>query len=206
MEIKERKQKEKRERYNAILEASEKIMQAHGLYGLNMDLVARETQLAKGTLYLYFKNKEEILAALSLKSRNLLFREFVSATKNSTEPIEQIKAIIVANYTFYKKFPLYFELVSLYEINNKLTETPELQEASYQITQLIVGIAQNGKENNTLNPDIDPLNFSISLWGMTVGIIQLIKVRGALISQFQNISEEEILSGFMLIVENGIRK
>ncbi len=81
MEVKGRKQKEKQERYNAILEASEKIMQAGGLYALNMDLVAKETQLAKGTLYLYFKNKEEILAALSLKSRNLLLDYFTKAIK-----------------------------------------------------------------------------------------------------------------------------
>jgi AcrR family transcriptional regulator len=204
MEVKDRKQREKQERYNAILEASEKIMQADGLYGLNMDLVAKETQLAKGTLYLYFKNKEEILAALSLKSRNLLFGYFTKAIKKSKEPIEQLKAIIVANYNFFKKYPLYFELVSLYEINNKLTETPELQQSSYKITQMIVELAQKAKDNKTLNPSIDPMNFSICLWGMTVGMIQLIKVRGAIIRQYQGISEKDILASFVQIVENGI--
>lgn len=43
-------------------------MQANGLFNLNMDLVAKETQLANGTRYLYFKNNEEILGALSIKS------------------------------------------------------------------------------------------------------------------------------------------
>ncbi|MFC4231391.1 TetR/AcrR family transcriptional regulator [Parasediminibacterium paludis] len=205
MEIKGRKLKEKQERYNAILEASEKIMQADGLYGLNMDLVAKETQLAKGTLYLYFKNKEEILAALSLKSRNLLFEAFAKSIKKSKTPIEQLKAIILANYQFFKKYPLYFELVSLYEINNKLTETEELQQSSYKISQMVVEIAQKAKDNKTLNPNIDPVNFSICLWGMTVGMIQLIKVRGAIIKQYQGISEKEILSSFVAIVENGIR-
>lgn len=205
MVTKERKLKEKQERYNSILEASEKIMQADGLYCLNMDLVAKETQLAKGTIYLYFKNKEEILAALSLKSRNLLFEHFTKSAKKSKEPIEQLKAIIIANYTFFKQYPLYFELVSLYEINNKLTETPELQKSSYKITEMIVTLAQKAKENNTLNPNINPINFSMCLWGMTVGMIQLIKVRGSIIKEFQGISEEEILSSFIMIVENGIK-
>jgi AcrR family transcriptional regulator len=205
MESNGRKQKEKKERYNAILYASEKIMQADGLYGLNMDLVAKETQLAKGTLYLYFKNKEEILAALSLKSRNLLFEEFAKSVKKSKEPIEQLKAIIVANYNFFKKYPLYFELVSLYEINNKLTETQELQESSYKIAQMVAEIAQKAKDNKSLNPNIDPINFSICLWGMTVGMIQLIKVRGAIIKQYQGISYKQILSSFVQIVETGIK-
>ncbi len=69
---------------------------------------------------------------------------------------------------------------------------------------MILAIAQRAKNNKTLNPTIDPMNFSICLWGMTVGMIQLIKVRGAIIKQYQGISEKDILSSFVLIVENGI--
>lgn len=205
MTIQTRKEKEKQNRYNAILAAAEKIMQADGLYALNMDWVAKETELAKGTLYLYFKSKDEILAALSLKSRKLLLESFVKAIKKINEPIEQLKAIARANYSFNKKYPLYFELVSLYEINNKLKETPELQQSSMQITKLVVDIAQKAKDNGTLNPAIDPVKFSICLWGMTVGMIQLMKVRGAIIHEYQGISETEILESFIQIFENGIK-
>ena len=205
MGVESRKQQEKQNRYDSILEAAEKIMRADELYGLNIDLVAQETELAKGTIYLYFKNKEEILATLSLKSRKLLLAEFLKSIQNITEPIEQLKAIVVANYNFYKTHPLYFELVSLYEINNKFSETEELRQSSHAITQLVVQIAQKAKDDGTLNKDVDPIKFSVCLWGMTVGMIQLIKVRGAVINEFQGISEQEILSSYLTIIESGIR-
>ncbi len=206
MSIEDRKFKEKQERHNAILNAAEKIMLEHGLYGLNMDLVAKETQLAKGTLYLYFKNKEDILAELSLKSRQLLLNEFKEATINISSPIEKIKAIILSNFNFYKKKPLYSELVSLYEINKQLTETLELQNASMDITKLVLAITEQAKIEGTLNSELDPMLFTISIWGMTTGMVQLLKVRGQFIEKYQGITEKQILSSYLSIIENGFRK
>jgi TetR/AcrR family transcriptional regulator len=57
-----RKQKEKQNRRGDILKAAEKVMLANGLHGLNIDLIATETQLAKGTIYLYFKSKVSSLS------------------------------------------------------------------------------------------------------------------------------------------------
>ena len=48
MAIEDRKLKEKLNRYNAILSAAEEIMKTSGVNGLNMDLVAKKTELAKG--------------------------------------------------------------------------------------------------------------------------------------------------------------
>lgn len=205
MSTESRKQKEKQNRHDAILQASEKIMLHEGIHALNMDLLAKDTELAKGTLYLYFKSKDDILAALSLKARIMLLNEFKKAIKKTTDPIEQIKAIVLANYTFYKKHTLDWDLVSLYEVNNTKPESPELQRASFEITQLIIGITINAKEAGKFKPDIDPLQFSICLWGMTVGMIQLIKVRGPLIKKHNRISEKEIIQSFIGMIMNGVK-
>lgn len=58
MGTKDRKSKEKESRYQAILAAAEKIIGVQGLHGLSRDLVAREAELTKGTLYLYFDSKD----------------------------------------------------------------------------------------------------------------------------------------------------
>ncbi len=206
MSTEDRKLREKLDRRNAILDAAEKIMLANGLYGLNMDLVAKETQLAKGTLYLYFKSKEEILAELCLKSRQLLLNKFKEATRNIESPIEKIKAIVLSNFDFNKKNPLYSELVSLFEINTQHTETPQLMESSMAITEFVLDIATRAKADGSFNPDVDPMLFTISLWGMTTGMVQLVKVRGALIEKHQGITEKQILDNFLTIIENGFKK
>ncbi|TAF98628.1 MAG: TetR/AcrR family transcriptional regulator [Cytophagia bacterium] len=206
MAIEERKLKEKLQRYNAILDAAEKIMKASGVYNLNMDLVAKETELAKGTLYLYFKSKEEILAALSIKSRNLLLTHFEKSTLNIDNPIEQLKAIAFASFNFFKKYPFYFELIAIYEVNNKLEETAEIQKSINKLINFVNGITIKAKEKGLLNIDLDPIQYTFCLWGMLIGMSQLVKVRGAVMEDYLGFTEKDIINTFMIQLEMGMKK
>ena len=205
MSTKDRREREKENRRQVILDAAETIMQANGIHGLNVDLIAQETQLAKGTIYLYFKSKEEILATLTLKARNLLFQTFKEAVNNIDSPIEQLKSVVYANYKFYQENPLLTDLVSLYEANSQLVETSELQDISDNITKMIVEIVQKAKDNGTLNPNINPLHFTVCLWGMTIGMNQLMKVRGKIFQESLNISEQDLLESYVQFLDNGVR-
>lgn len=55
---------EKRGRERAILQAAARVLKARGFDGLTMDEVAREAGVAKGTLFLYYKHKEDLVLAL----------------------------------------------------------------------------------------------------------------------------------------------
>ena len=132
--------------------------------------------------------------------------EFKEATKNIEAPIDKLKAIILSNFNFLKKNPLYSELVSLFEINTQHTETPQLIESSMAITAFVLDIATKAKADGTFNQKVDPLLFTISLWGMTTGMVQLVKVRGPLIEKHQGITENQILENFLSIIESGFKK
>ena len=205
MASQDRKQLEKQQRYNTILEASEKVMQANGLYNLNMDSVAKETQLAKGTLYLYFKSKEDIVGALSIKARTLLLDYFTEATKKSNNPMEQLKAIALATFDFYKKYPFYFELIAIYEVNTKLEENPAIQLSTHKLINFVTSIAQNAKADAKLHPSIDPGQFTFCLWGMLIGMTQLIKVRGNNMIQNQGFAEKDVTNTFISLIERGMK-
>ena len=60
MGIAERKEREKEHRRNTILDAAEEVFFSKGINLATMDEVAERAELSKGTLYLYFKNKEEL--------------------------------------------------------------------------------------------------------------------------------------------------
>jgi TetR/AcrR family transcriptional regulator len=202
----DRKLIEKQNRREVILKSAENIMSVHGLHGLNVDLIATETQLAKGTIYLYFKSKEEILSILTMKAREMLFKDFEKIEKKKTPPLEKLKDIIKANYLFYKKNPLYYDLMSLYEVNNKHTETEEMAQWSEKITHLVKGIAQKGVENGTINPDLNLLHMTMIMWGTSVGVLQLIKVRGTFMKQKMGVEEKNLLNTHIEIFERGIKK
>lgn len=200
-----RKKNEKAKRKKEISNAALYIMQENGLHGLNIELIAKQTQLAKGTIYLYFRNKEEILSDLSNTARKLLLKEFKKAAQLSDNPVEQLKEIIKSNFKFYKEMPIYSDLVSLYEENNALIETDEMFQSSMAITKFVISIIEKGQSENLIEKNINALDFSMVMWGMTTGMVQLIKLRGELMKDKMNLDTDEIVHLFVSTFENGIR-
>ena len=67
-----RKEREKEQRRNEIVDAAEKLFFEKGYEGVSMDDVARDAELAKGTLYLYFKNFQIFLNKTFRKESSFL--------------------------------------------------------------------------------------------------------------------------------------
>jgi AcrR family transcriptional regulator len=203
MSTHERKTLEKEHRRQSILEAAEALMQESD-YVLNMDAVAARTQLAKGTIYQYFASKEDILAALTLKSRHLLYDELDAATRDQPDPLAAVRSIVWANYDFYKKSPLHYDLVTRYEATHPTGETEELQEAMHRIRALVIGLIDKAKASGQLRTDIDTATLSLCIWGTTTGLIQLIRGRKDLIETEAQLDERKIMNLFNQVLINGV--
>ena len=67
MGIQERKEREKERRRQQIMVAAKRVFVEKGFGGATMEDIAREAELSAGTLYLYFKNKNELYASLTLR-------------------------------------------------------------------------------------------------------------------------------------------
>ncbi len=66
MGIYERKQREKERRRQEILAAARHVFSKKGFNSATMEEIASKAELSPGTLYLYFKNKEELHTSLSI--------------------------------------------------------------------------------------------------------------------------------------------
>jgi len=65
--IQDRKEREKEQRRHQIIAAARRAFHKKGFTKATMKDIANEAELGFGTLYLYFKNKEELYAAISLR-------------------------------------------------------------------------------------------------------------------------------------------
>jgi AcrR family transcriptional regulator len=65
---------DKQERHHAILDATEALLLRSPEHGASVAEVAREAGLAKGTVYLYFHSKEELLLAVHERGIDRYFR------------------------------------------------------------------------------------------------------------------------------------
>ncbi len=206
MSTSKRKEREKELRKEAILSAAVEVMLENGLYGLNLDLVAKKAELAKGTLYLYFKSKEEILGSLTTKARKLIFNEFLKINNEDIDPIQKLKKLLYSNYIFSIEQPLYYDLLSLYEANHSLNEEEELYKSSEDISFLVYKMILDAQERGQIRDDINAMEMTMNLWASTVGTLQLIKVRGVLIKEKFGLESESLFNSFVEIFLKGISK
>ena len=65
---------DKQERHHAILDAAEQLLLRSPEHGASVAEVAQEACLAKGTVYLYFRSKEELLLAVHERGIDRFFR------------------------------------------------------------------------------------------------------------------------------------
>jgi TetR/AcrR family fatty acid metabolism transcriptional regulator len=86
--------KTKTEKYRRILEAAIKVFAEQGFFHSTISQIAKEAGVADGTIYLYFKNKDDILIQFyNYKTRNI-FNRFRETVKEAENPNEKFRNLI----------------------------------------------------------------------------------------------------------------
>ncbi len=73
---------EKAERREAILAAAADLLRSTGFEGFSVSVLARQAGIAKGTLYLYFETREEVLLALYVETLAAWSRALVAGLRD----------------------------------------------------------------------------------------------------------------------------
>jgi AcrR family transcriptional regulator len=100
----------KQERHDAILDAAERLLLRSPDRVANVADVAREAGLAKGTVYLYFPGKEELLLALHERNVAAFFAALIELTEGPTPPA--LEAILALTHRHMLERPLFLLLAS----------------------------------------------------------------------------------------------
>ncbi len=110
MTTRARREREKRERRQSILQAAREAFFENGFHNATMDNVAGRAEVSKGTVYLYFKSKETILAHLLLEGLDELVGELGQAYA-AREPLpadERLRRLAWAYLGFFQRKPQHF--------------------------------------------------------------------------------------------------
>ena len=87
-----RKRKLKR---HLILESAVKAFASRGFYGTSMDDIAEELHLTRGSLYYYFRDKEEILALCHLAALDAVLEAAERVRAAGLPPDETLRLLVV---------------------------------------------------------------------------------------------------------------
>src|SRR5438876_11817238 len=81
----------KRER---ILDAAVKVFADKGCYNAKVSEIAREAGVADGTIYLYFKSKDDLLISLFEDRMALVNDNVRAALASANTPLEKLRAVV----------------------------------------------------------------------------------------------------------------
>jgi AcrR family transcriptional regulator len=176
MGIQERKEREKERRRQQIMVAAKRVFSDKGFNKATMEDIAQEAELSPGTLYLYFKNKEELYASLSLRIlQYLLIRvEHVNEEKNAG-PEEKLKSLVDAMYDVYEFDPLI--IINMFHLQSSETLknlSPQLMEEIKVLSRKSLGsIAQIFREGVDKDIFIDrhPVALADTFWALFSGVV-----------------------------------
>lgn len=74
MGIAERRERERENLRATILEAARVLLSEEGLDALSMRAIAKRIEYSPGTIYLYFRDKDDLIRSLVMEAMNLLLR------------------------------------------------------------------------------------------------------------------------------------
>ena len=72
-----------------ILDAAVSVFAQHGFYNAKVSQIAKEAGVADGTIYLYFKNKEDILIQVFIDAMDEILRRQEEAIGQVSDPIDR---------------------------------------------------------------------------------------------------------------------
>jgi len=89
-------------RREQILDAAAAALVERGFAALTMADVAARAALAKGTLYLYFASKEDLVAALYVRYNRTLVTEARSLLRSGGGYLERIRRVLAAAFDYHR--------------------------------------------------------------------------------------------------------
>ncbi len=108
----ERMKRKKNEKRDQILESARKLFLEHGYANTRMEDIARDADLAIGTLYLYFANKNDVYASLCEDGLEILDGLFADAVKQGKDCWEKMARLGEINLRFYREHPAYYDMLT----------------------------------------------------------------------------------------------
>lgn len=146
----------KQEKFEMILDAAQKVIAENGFHGAQVSKIAKEAGVADGTIYLYFKNKEDILISLFENRLGKLVEMFNASIRESDTAEQALAKVCEIHFSELENNVdlAYVTQIELRQSSLELRKAIGLSVKPY--IQLIEHIVQKGIAEKSFRPELDP--------------------------------------------------
>lgn len=197
---------------NQIITAAEQLFMEKGIEGTSMDDISKKSGYGKATIYVYFKNKEEMIITLALKSMKKLLERIQIVVHEDKTIKEQYFDICRELVLFQKEYPQYF-IIAISKINvdsecdnNMLKVEEDTFIIGEKINDELKSMLKCGIERGELRDDILIDQTIFVFWAAISGIITMSHKKDSYIHKTMDIDREQLLDYSFRLLFESIRK
>lgn len=93
MSVRERHKRERQARSDAILAAASRVFGEQGLEHSTIEMIAREAEVAVGTIYLYFSSRDDLFLNLVVERVNQLRERYLEIQASTLPPLDELREV-----------------------------------------------------------------------------------------------------------------
>jgi AcrR family transcriptional regulator len=204
--VQTRREEEKEQRRQAIIDAAEHVIAKHGWEDTNFGEIAKRSRLSRSLVYFYFPDREDLFHAVCDRGLTKMLRRFEAAVAKQDTGLEQIMAIGRAYLAFSQAEPLHFEILSRMQAQetDPATVSDTVKSADERGRSCLMLVAQAlgaGLADGSIRKGIgDPGPTAIAVWAFTHGLIQISSQKEAMLKRdFQLSAAKTMEHGLALL-------
>jgi TetR/AcrR family fatty acid metabolism transcriptional regulator len=185
---------EKNNKYYQILEAAIKVFARHGFHQSTIAQIAKVARVADGTIYLYFKNKDDILVQFFNYKTKQVFDRFRAEVDRADSSLDKLSDLIRMHL---EEFQRDRDMAVVYQVethqNSRLAEA-QIKEMSQMYRDIISEIVEQGQQEGAIRKDlyvglvkrfiIGAVDEVINTWLHSDGEYDLVSMAGPLVDLF----------------------
>ena len=176
MGILERKEREKGHRREEILDAAQHVFFERGLYAATMDEIAEKAELSKGTLYLYYKSKEDLYLAVMMRGTEILrdkFTDVANSGESAAKMLIDLGEAYVSYFTDHKEYFRMIHFMQTPQFHKQVTDDMKKNcgTLNRRVWDLVIGILQRCIDEGVLRKDLNPIDVGVILWSSATALM-----------------------------------
>jgi len=196
--ITERRNREREQRRTDIIGAAKRLFFTKGYNVTTMDDIANEAELSKGTLYLYFKNKEELAFTIIYENTELIKKMIENAARQKGTGIEKIKRIARIIPDFYDEHTDFFDFTGNLDYNFSSVPEPGSVGARCaaiveEIIEIFITVLKEGVKDGSMRSGINVEKTAMLYANIVTSLLQRLSVMGKIFTQHRKYEPRELI-------------
>jgi TetR/AcrR family fatty acid metabolism transcriptional regulator len=152
-------------KHQKILQAAIKVFSEKGFYNSRVSEIAKEASVADGTIYLYFKNKDDILISLFEEEFAKIVRDMRTELAREKDALQKIKRFAITHLSIVSNHPHLAEVMGV-EVRQSTKFMKEyINQPFIEYLNIIRSVVIEGQEKGLLRKDLTPGVMKRALFG-----------------------------------------